>query len=111
MQSTAQFPARFAPMILGTRFPYIECQIHWREPRMCKTPKQIFTYRSGVECFFFLIGARIFRKIYRFAFYAIYINPQTHFPIEYPYKHCMEVVKYNFSKDRVTFYISCLNAL
>ena len=47
-----------------------------------KTPKWIYTYSNGVVCYVRNRNpiALIFREIYQFDFYAIYINPQDTFP-------------------------------
>ena len=66
---------------------------------MGKPPKWIFTYSDGVVCCVKNrnLIALIFREIYRFNFYAIYINPKDPFSyrmniIIFPVKQFTDIV-------------------
>ena len=69
MQSNCIFPGRYAPLTYYEDHIYLVTSV----PRMCKTPKWIFTYSNGVVCCVTNRNpiALIFRKIYRFKFYVI----------------------------------------
>ena len=66
MQRNCIFPGRYAPL---TYYDWLRGSV----PRMCKTPKWMFTYSNGVV---YCVKNRnpialIFRKIYRFKCYVI----------------------------------------